>query len=87
MAPKAQPLRSALNKRSPAAPVIPNGTGATAPGTRPSRRGHRHIGGYISPQAHRALKMLCAEQGWTVQELLTESLNDLLAKYHKPEIV
>lgn len=43
--------------------------------------------GYFAPEIKRQLRMLAAENDTTIQALLGEGLNDLFAKYGKPEIV
>lgn len=61
---------------------------AAAPGTRrPSRIGMRNVTGYFPPEVARQLRLLAAEQDRTIQSLVGEALNDLFAKYHKPELV
>lgn len=47
----------------------------------PSRIGKKHISGYFDPALVKELKMLSAERGVSIQSLLTEALNDLLAKH------
>jgi len=45
------------------------------------------VTGYFPPTVKKQLRMLAAEHDTTIQALLAESLNDLFAKYGKPEIV
>lgn len=48
---------------------------------RPSRQGKRMVGGHFSPELSRALNILAAEQGASVQALLGEAI-DLLLRQH-----
>jgi hypothetical protein len=50
-------------------------------GDRPSRQGKKVISGHFSPELSRALNVLAAEQGTTVQALIGEAL-DLLMRQH-----
>ena len=43
------------------------------------------IGAHYSPQVRRALKLVEAESGKKLKPLLGEALNDLCAKYGKPQ--
>lgn len=54
--------------------------------TAPVRVGKRQIAGFWPPEVGKQLKMMAAEDGTTVQRLLTEALNDLFAKHGKPPI-
>ena len=56
------------------------------PHYRPGRENKRNVTGYFPPEVKRQLRLLCAEQDTTIQELLAEALNDLFAKYGKAEI-
>ena len=51
-----------------------------------SRRGKKFVGGYFAPEVARQLKHLAVEHDKTVQELVTEAVNDLFQKYGKPYI-
>jgi len=44
------------------------------------------VAGHFQPEVQRALRIMAAEEGTTVQALLAEALNMLFAKHHKPEI-
>ena len=46
----------------------------------------KHIGGYFPPDVYKQMKMLCAEEGMTTQEILTQGLNAVFRMYDKPPI-
>ncbi|PHR68788.1 ribbon-helix-helix domain-containing protein [Henriciella sp.] len=52
----------------------------------PSRAGTKAITGHYPPQVRYQLKLLAAEQGRTMEDMLAEGLNRLFAAYNKPEI-
>ena len=52
----------------------------------PSRRGKRHISGYFDAEVYRQVKIICAEDEKTVQEVLSEALNALFINRGKPPI-
>ena len=54
---------------------------------RPGRDGKANVTGYFPPVVKRQLRVLAAEQDTTIQALLGQALNDLFAKYGKPEVV
>ena len=39
----------------------------------PSRRGKRHISGYFEPEVLRQVKIICAEEDMTVNEVLADA--------------
>ena len=45
------------------------------------------ITGHYPPEVRHQLKVLAAEQGRTMEDMIAESLNMLFALYKKPEIV
>lgn len=47
----------------------------------PSRSGLRAVTCYVKPEAHKQLRMLGLEKGASVQDLMTEALNDLFRKH------
>jgi len=57
------------------------------PHYRPGRAQKSNVTGYFPPAVKKQLRMLAAEHDTTIQALLAEGLNDLFAKYGKPEIV
>ena len=58
-----------------------------SPHFRPSREGKANVTGYFPPAVKKQLRILAADRDTTIQDLLAEALNDLFAKYGKPEIV
>ena len=72
------------------APVSPETSNALAapsgPDVPPSRRGKRHISGYFDSEVYRQVKIICAEDEKTVQEILGEALNALFVNRGKPPI-
>ncbi len=53
----------------------------------PSRRGNKPITAFFPEDVRIQLKMFAAEQGRSMESVIGEALNDLFAKYGKPEIV
>jgi predicted HicB family RNase H-like nuclease len=53
----------------------------------PSRQGTKPITAHYPKEVSDRLKILAVEQDTTLQDLIAEALNDLFAKYGKPEIV
>jgi len=51
-----------------------------------SRAGTKAITGHFPPQVRYQLKLLAAEQGRTMEDMLAEALNRLFAAYNKPEV-
>jgi hypothetical protein len=58
----------------------------TNPTRPPSREGKKLIGGHFAPEVQRALNVISAESGETIQQLLADALNVIFAKYGKPQI-
>jgi hypothetical protein len=56
------------------------------PHYRPGRANKVNLTGYFPPEVKKQLRMMCAEQDKTIQQILAEALNDLFAKHGKPEI-
>ena len=52
----------------------------------PSRRGKRHISGYFQPEVLKQVKIICAEEEKTVNQVLAEALNALFINKGKPPI-
>ena len=89
---KADLLQAMREKANPVA------AGAAAVGTKqasgrsgqeaqpPSRAGKRQVAAYFPVPVQKQLKLLAVENDTTLQNLLGEALNDLFAKYGKPEI-
>ena len=85
----AQAMRKQANSAAAAAPppVKPAASGVGSVAYTPlSRAGKRQIAAYFQPAVKKQLKLLTVENDSTVQGLLAEALNDLFAKYGKPEI-
>ena len=56
------------------------------PHYRPGRAKMVNVTGYFPPAVKKQLKIMAAEGETTIQRRLAEALNDLFAKYGKPEI-
>lgn len=91
---KSNPLSKALKpaaaakkqgRKAPEAPAAPATPEATAT-AQASRVGRVMIGGHFSPDVQRELKIVAAMESKTLQALLAEAFNMLLAKYGRPEI-
>jgi hypothetical protein len=88
---KPNPLQSALeHKPAPVArPSAPTET-ATAKGggkgLAPSRVGRVMVAGYFAPEVQTALRIIAAEERTTIQELVAEGLDLVLAKRKRPQI-
>lgn len=52
----------------------------------PSRRGKRHISGYFEPEVLRQVKIICAEEDKTVNQVLADALNAHFVNRGKPPI-
>ena len=52
----------------------------------PSRQGKRHISGYFDPEVLRQVKIICAEDDKTVQDVLADALNAHFVNLGKPPI-
>jgi hypothetical protein len=79
--PKPNPLAQGLNQSRRAAAAV-----AAAPDVGGSRSGRVLVGGHFASEVQRALRILAAEEGTTVQALLAEGINTVFAKRGKPEI-
>lgn len=53
----------------------------------PSREGQKPITGFFAEDVRIQLKMLAAVERRSMESMIGEALNDLFAKYGKPEIV
>ncbi len=56
------------------------------PTAAPSRVGLKPVTGFFPQEVRMQLKILAAEQTRSMEDMLAEALNDLFAKYGKPEI-
>jgi plasmid stability protein len=52
-----------------------------------SRVGQKPITAHFPVEVRQQLKILAAEKGRSMESMLGEALNDLFAKYGKPELV
>jgi hypothetical protein len=52
----------------------------------PSRTGKKALIGYFDPSVSKQLKQIALDRDGTIQDLLTEALNDLFQKLKKPTI-
>ena len=55
-------------------------------GAQPGGVGTKAITGHFAPEVRAQLKILAAEQGRTMEDMMAEALNMLFATYGKPEI-
>jgi hypothetical protein len=86
---KPNPLQSALeHKPTPVArPSAPReATPTKSTGMAPSRVGRVMVAGYFAPEVQTALRIIAAEERTTIQELVAEGLNLVLAKRKRPQI-
>jgi len=86
--PKPNPLAQGLNqtRRAAAALVAPPEVSGPRAGSAGSRSGRVLVGGHFASEVQRALRIIAAEEGTTVQALLAEGINTVFAKRGKPEI-
>lgn len=91
--PKTNAFAAAYSKKETAPPSVGEGGASTvrtepkAKSTRaPSRVGMKQVAGYVNMAASRQLRILAAEEGRSVQDLLQEALDLLFHKYRKPTI-
>ena len=64
---------------TPAAPGLVIATSAAKPSSS-GRQGTKLIGGHFVPEVSTQLRIIAAEEGTTVQNLLAEALDDLFVK-------
>ena len=60
--------------------------GATTSTQAPSRTGKKALIGYFDPSVSKQLKQIALDRDGTIQDLLTEALNDFFQKLKKPTI-
>ena len=63
-----------------------DGPADRAPASQPGRAGTKAITGHFAPEVRAQLKVLSAEQGRTMEDMMAEAFNMLFASYGKPEI-
>jgi hypothetical protein len=66
--------------------VVAPDVGVARAGSAGSRSGRVLVGGHFASEVQRALRILAAEEGTTIQALLAEGINTVFAKRGKPEI-
>lgn len=76
---KAKPRK--LNKEAGQAPAAASASGAPA-----SRTGKKVVSGYFDPAVSRLLRAIALEEDTSLQALLGEAINDLLAKRGRPPV-
>lgn len=87
--PKPNPLTQGLEQQAaPAARILRSIPSPVANGPKAvsSRNGRVLVGAHFAPEVQRALRMIAAEEGTTIQALLAEGINTVFAKRQKPEI-
>lgn len=62
------------------------GTSRSSSSVPPSRQNTRPITGHFPKEVRDQLKILAVERDTTMHNLIAEALNDLFAKYGKPEV-
>lgn len=67
---------------APAAPIAATPARTVSAG----RQGTKLIGGHFAPEVSTQLRILAAEEGTTVQNLLAEALDDLFVKKGKGRV-
>lgn len=76
----AKPALSAVHAAAAVSKAEPEPESSTT-ARAPSRTGLRAVTCYVKPEAHKQLRMLGLEKGSSVQDLMTEALNDLFRKH------
>lgn len=86
--PLTQGLNQQVRKSEPAvaAPAVVPAPPKAIRVVPPSRVGRVLIGGHFAPEVQIALKILAAEERTSIQALLTEGINAVFARRHKPQI-
>jgi hypothetical protein len=87
-APSAKPARRAPRAPARAASVAERPVKEAEPAKhyRPVRDGKRFVGAHFHPEVARQLKMLAAEDGTTIQELLEQAVDLLFVKNGRSKI-
>ena len=73
-------------EETPVSPNTPVENEKTDDKVPPSRRGKRHISGYFQPEVLRQVKIICAEEDKTVNQVLADALNSLFVNRGKAPI-
>lgn len=79
-------LEQALRKTGQPKPTPVNGDSPVEETKKSSRAGKRHIAGYFTEEVHKQLKILGAEKDLSIQDMLTEALNEYFKMNDKPPI-
>ncbi len=85
-APKAAP-RTAQSSVAAIVPQSPPAESETSGKRPPSREGQRAVTLYVKPEAHKQLRLLALDHGASIQDLMSEALNDLFRKHGRSQIV
>jgi hypothetical protein len=92
MASKLGNLQSALNTTRSGSPAVVelSRPAAVPPATPPQRQSNRqgkvNLAAWLDPAFKSSLRMVQAQRGGTIQQLLEEGLNDLFRKYDVPTV-
>ncbi len=87
---KGNALQAVLNRAKaaaeppPEAPELPVQSSKVIVGR---RQGTKLIGGHFAPEVSTQLRILAAEEGTTVQNLLAEALDDLFVKKGRSRVI
>ena len=76
------------NRTEPEPPASPpaDDEARAVRGMPPSRQGKKAVTGHFDPAVSRLLRTIALEEDTSVQELLREAINDLLAKRGRPPV-
>jgi hypothetical protein len=85
-APAPPPIAVEPVARSPRQVRKGQGTALSSSVQAPSRIGKKAIIGYFDPGVSKQLKQLALDKDVTIQDLLSEALNELFQKHKKPTI-
>ena len=77
--------RAKAGSDAPVAPQSALATSAPKPANS-GRQGTKLIGGHFAPEVSTQLRIIAAEEGTTVQNLLAEALDDLFVKKGKGRV-
>jgi hypothetical protein len=87
---KANPLKDALNKQENPQPEVKAAEVASIVSDKTrkqaSRVGRVFVGGFFAPEVQTEIKIIAATERTTVQELIAEGINAVLARRQRPQI-
>ena len=66
---------------APARPIAESGAGDARPYFAATRTGMKRVTAVVSPEDHRKIKRLSADTGLTIEELMRDAINGLLATH------